>query len=95
MIIIKTAKWRKTRRKGNLEVLGNIASGHHQTSGNQKRTTKEYLRRMRKLLEIKFCYWNLIEGKKNCAVPLLKYSKIDVGRTLTNGPEDKKANHET
>ena len=37
---IKTPKSRKNqnaRRKRNLQVFGNIESGHHQTSGNEKK----------------------------------------------------------
>ena len=34
----------KTRRKGNLQVLGNIGSGHHQTNRDERKTNlKEYL----------------------------------------------------
>ena len=47
-------------RKGNLQMLGNIVSGHHQTSGDErKKIKKEYFRRTRKLLETKICSRNL------------------------------------
>ena len=32
----KTFKSRKDRRKGNLQILGYIRSGHYQTSGNKR-----------------------------------------------------------
>ena len=37
----------------NLQVIGNIGSGHHQTSANERKNKKEYFRQMRKLLKTK------------------------------------------
>ena len=52
--INRTTKPRKNqiaRRKGNLQILGNIRSGNHQINGDERKIEKEYLRRTRKLLK--------------------------------------------
>ena len=36
----KSRKNQKARRKGNLQVLGNIGSGHSQTSGDERKNNK-------------------------------------------------------
>ena len=62
--------------KRNLQILGNIWTWHHQTSGDKrKKIEKEYLRRTRKLLETKLDCRNLIKGINNWAVPLVRYSR--------------------
>ena len=69
----QTAKSRKNKyalRKGNLQILGNIGSWHHQTSGNERKIKKEYLRRIRKLLESKLYSRNLIKEINTWADPL-------------------------
>ena len=43
-------------------MLGHLESWHHQTSGNEKKNQKEYLRWTRKLPETKLCSRNLIKG---------------------------------
>ena len=61
-----TAKSRKNMnawRKGKLLVQGNIRSGHHQTSRDERKMkTKEYLRQMRTFIVVKLCSRNLIKG---------------------------------
>ena len=49
------------KEKGNLQVLGNIGSGRHQTGRNERQIFKEYLMRTRKLLETKLYGRNLIK----------------------------------
>ena len=39
--ITKSRKNQNVRRKGNLQVLGNIRSGHHQTSGDERKKLKK------------------------------------------------------
>ena len=40
-------------RKGDRQIVGKNGSKHHQTSGEERKKEKEYLRRTRKLLEKK------------------------------------------
>ena len=61
-------------RKRNLPILGNIGHGHYQTSGDEKKFFKKYIRRTRKLLETKLNSRNLIKGINTWAVPLVRYS---------------------
>ena len=49
---VKSRKNQNAWRKGNLRVLRNIESSHHQTSGDERKNKKEYLRQTSKLLEI-------------------------------------------
>ena len=63
------------RRKGNLQILGNIGSWHHQTSKNERKILKEYLRWTRKLLEIKLYSRNLVKGINTWAVLFIRYSR--------------------
>ena len=55
-------------------LFGNIGSGHHQTSVDERKNKKEYLRRTRTLLETKLYRRNLIEEINTWAIPLVKYS---------------------
>ena len=71
----KPRKNRNARRKGNLRVVGDIRSGHHQTGrDNRKKFFKEYLRRASKILENKLYSRNLIKGINTLAVLLVRYS---------------------
>ena len=85
MLIIKSGKPQMTegieqpnqekinvRRKGNLQILENIGSRHHQTCRDERENKKEYLWRTRKLFESKLHYRNLIKGINNLAVPPCK-----------------------
>ena len=47
-----------------LQILGNIGSGHHQTSVDERKKFKVYLRRTTKLLETNNIAENLIKGIK-------------------------------
>ena len=68
MIIDRTTKLKKisnARRKGNLQILGNIGSGHHQTNGDKKkRIQKEYIKRTILKVDGKRTYTNGLENKK-------------------------------
>ena len=64
----------KIRRKRNQQILGYLRGWLHQTSGNENKIQKEYLRRTRKLLKTKLSCRNLIKGINTCAVPLVRYS---------------------
>ena len=72
----KSRKNQNARRKGNLQVLGNIRNGHSQTCGDEKKIKKEYHRRTRKLFEIKLYSRNLIKGINTLAVPYVRYSGL-------------------
>ena len=63
-------KNQNARRKGNLLILGNIGSRHHQTSGDKR---KKYLRKMRKIFKTKLYSRNLIKGINPWAVLLIRY----------------------
>ena len=69
----KPRKNKNTRRKGNVQILGNIESRQHQTSG--EKIKKESLQSTRKLLETKLYSRNLIKGINTWAVSLIKYSR--------------------
>ena len=74
----RTAKFGKTQidqRKGKYLVLGNIGRGHHQTSTDERKIRKEYLRQTRKLLEPKLCCRNFIKGINTRAISLERYSE--------------------
>ena len=77
-------KIRTPREKRNVQILWNIGGGQHQTSGDERKIKKEYLRRTRKLLETKLYCRNLILRKT--------IVKVDKKRTSTNGPVNKKTN---
>ena len=83
----ESVKNQNALRKGKLQVLGNIGSGHHQTSGEK---IKEYLRRTRKLLETKLYSRNFLKIIDNWAFLLGIILKVDKGGTQTNEPEGKK-----
>ena len=89
----RTTKLRKdqnSRRKGNLQILGNFGSGHHQTNGDERKNEKEQLRRTRKLLDTKLHNWNLIKGINTWAVPPSQiFGKIsEVDESGTNEQEN-------
>ena len=58
----------------NYKYLGILETWHYQTSGNERKIEKEYLRRTRKLPETKLSCRNLIKGIYTWAVPLVRYS---------------------
>ena len=64
----------------------------HQTEMKEK-VRKEFLKRTRKLLKIKLCSRNLVKEINTWTAPPCKILgtilKMDTGRTLINGPEDK------
>ena len=60
--------------KGNIQILGHRGDWFHQTSGDERKIKKEYLRRTRKLLEIKLSSRNFIKGINIWAVPFVSYS---------------------
>ena len=71
----KSRKNQNARKKGNLRILGNIWSGHHQTRGNERKKKKEYLKRTKKKrFKINQHIRNLIKGINTWVVPLVKYS---------------------
>ena len=61
--ILNQEKNQKARWKGNLQVFGNIGSGHHQTSGNERKNfLKEISGEQESFSKNKFCSRNLIVG---------------------------------
>ena len=62
------------RRKGKLQIFGNIGSEHHQTCGDKRKNLKEYLRRTKKLLQTKLHGRNLIKVINTWTVPLVRCS---------------------
>ena len=58
------------QRRGNLEVLGNIRSGHDQTSGDERKN--KTVSQTRKLLESKLFSGNLIKVINTWATPLVR-----------------------
>ena len=95
----KSGKNQNDQRKGNLQVIGNIGSGHYRTSGDERKIKKEDLTQARKQLETKLCKRNLIKWVNTWVGPpcmiLGSILEMDEGRTQTNGPEDKKDNDDT
>ena len=96
----KSRKNQNAPRKGNLQILGNIGSGHNQTSRDErKKLKKEYLRSTRKLLETNQLSRNLIKGINIWAIPTRKLLgtilKVDEGRTSKIGPENEKTHDDT
>ena len=80
----------KSRKIRNLQILGNIRSGHHQTSGDKR---KKNLRRIRKLLETKQYSSKLIKGKNTRAISLVRYSGLFLKWTKEElQPMDQKTN---
>ena len=61
----KSRKNQIAREKVNIQMLENIGSSQHQTSENERKITKEYLRRTRKLIETKL----LLEPHKRNKYP--------------------------
>ena len=57
-----------------ITILGHLGGELHQTSRNERKIPKEYLRTTRKLLETKLSNRNLIKGINTWAVPLVRYS---------------------
>ena len=70
----KPIKDQNAWRKWNLQILRNIGNRHHETSGDKRKNSKRVSRRMRKLLEIKLHWRNLVKGINAWAVPLERYS---------------------
>ena len=75
----KSSSHQNARRKGNIQILGNIGSWWAET---KEKIKKEYLRRTRKLLETKLYSRNLVKGIKTWVVPLIRYSG-----PFLNGPQ--------
>ena len=76
------------QRKGNL--LGNTGSGHHQIMGDERKKIKEYIRRTRKLLEIKLHGRNLTKVINTWAICpprkiLGNILEVDQRKTSTSG----------
>ena len=66
----------KAGRKGNQQILMEIGSWNHEISRNEwKKIKKEYLRRIRKLLETKLYSRNLVKRISTWAVLLVRYSR--------------------
>ena len=57
----KSRKHKNVRRKGNLQILGNLRSRHHQTSGDERKKLRKNI--SGKLFDIKLCSRTLIKGK--------------------------------
>ena len=87
-------KNQNARRKGNLQILGNFGSGHHQTCGDERKNLKkntseerENYSKLNNIAEISSkdenlgCFFRKILGA------ILKENQR---RTRTNGPENKK-----
>ena len=70
----KSRKNQNAQRKGNLQILGNIGSRHHQISGDEGKNKEELFWRARKLLETKLFSRHLIKGMNTRAVLLVRYS---------------------
>ena len=95
----KTGKSRKnqnTRRKGNLLVPGNIESGHHQTSGDERKNIKRVSLTNEKTSRNQALQRDSYQRDKHldyhpCKI-LWTILETGKGRTLTNIPEDKKTN---
>ena len=78
-----------------LQILENNESRQHLTCRDEsKMKKKEYLRRTRKLLEIKLYSRNLIKRIRTRAEFLVRYLGTFL-RTPANGPENKKINDDT
>ena len=87
----KSRQIQNDRKKGNLQILGNIGSGLYQISRDERKK-KDYLKKKkkpRKLLETKPCNTNLIK-EINTPGPFLKWTREE----LANGPENKKTNYD-
>ena len=72
-----TSKSRKNQnawRKGNLQILENTGSEHHQTSRDDRKILKDYPRRTKKLLETKLYGRNLLKEINTWVVLLVRYS---------------------
>ena len=61
----KSRKNLNSRRKRNSQILGNIGSSNHQTSGDERKNQNEYLEEREKLHETKIYCHNLINGINN------------------------------
>ena len=86
----KCRKIRALGKKGNLQVLGKIESGHHQTSGDERKNWKNILEKWEiylkpnYIVEISSKGWTPgdIFEKKMTFIPHLKYLKIKCNKTL-------------
>ena len=70
----KARKNQNARRNWLLQVLWNIGCGHNQTSENERKHLKKYLRRVRKLLQTKLCSRKFSKGINAWAVHFVRYS---------------------
>ena len=69
----KSRKNQNARRKGSLQIFGNIGSGNHQPSVDERKNKKESLGKTREQLETKLHSRNLIKGINIWAVPIVRY----------------------
>ena len=72
--LLNLKKHQNVWRKEKLQLLGNIRSGYHQTSGNERKIRK-YNLRTRKLLKTKLCARNLIKKINIWEVLVVRYSE--------------------
>ena len=93
----ESGKNQNAQRKGNLQILGNIGSGHHQRVEDlwKWKNKKEYLKRTIKLLGTKLHSKNLTKGDSLSRNILGTFFKVYEGRTTTKGPENKKTHDNT
>ena len=86
----KPRKVQNARKKGNLQILGNKESGHIQTSGDERKKSQENEETNRNQTIHKKFHQKI----KHLGIPLRKILatilEVDDGRTLRNGPENKK-----
>ena len=83
-------KIRMLGEKETYKYLGILEADNIKQVEMKDKIQKEYLRRTRKLLEIKLLSRNLIKGINTWPVLLVRYS--GPGKSLTNGPKNKKTN---
>ena len=68
----KSSSLQNARRKGNLQILGDIENWHHQTNEMKEKMKEEYLRKSRKLLETKLYARNPVKRINNLGCPSRK-----------------------
>ena len=94
----KSGKNQNAQRKGNLHVLGNIGSGHYQTSRNERKNKKRLSQSNEKTSQNQTLQQESHQKDKQLGSPHCKILRtileMDKRRTSTNGPEDKKANND-
>ena len=108
MLVMKSRKWHDRRnqttksrknqnakRKGNEQILGNIGSWHHQTSGDERKN-KRVSRENQKVTWDKTILQELYKRDKYLGCPTHKILRtilgVDQRRLQTNGSENKKTN---